>query len=111
MKLKITNIVYVPHLDALLNSKALSYALHAYKCLRWVALKVFCSSLPSIEENLYTPDPVAYTTTKDPNQFGSNFPFTSSFATILLIFFFSTKSPTLNSFGLIFLLKSLFILA
>jgi len=66
-------------------------------------LNIFGSSLPLKVDNLYATDPVASTTTYGPNQLGSNLPLASSFVVVLLILFFNTRSPILNSLAFIFL--------
>jgi len=55
-----------------------------------------------MDDSLYTLDPIASITTYGPIQLESNLPFASSFADVLLMFYFNTRSPTLNSFALIF---------
>jgi len=76
-----------------------------------MALKVFGSSLPSKCDNLYALDLIASRTTYGPNQLDSNLPLASSFADVLLIFSFKTRSPILNSLYFIFLPNALLILA
>lgn len=70
-------------------------------------LKLLGSSFPSMDDKLYTLDLILSTITYGHNQLGLNFPFISSFAIVLFMFFFSTKYPTLNSLILIFLTNSL----
>ena len=76
-----------------------------------MVLKVLGSSLPSIYDNWYAPNPVASTTTYGPNQLGSNLPLISSLAAVLFKFSLKTRSPTLNSLALIFLPNALLSLA
>ena len=70
---------------------------------RWMVLNILGFSMPSMDDNMYASNLIASTTTYGPNQLGLNLPLVTSFVFILLMFYFRTRSPTLNSFDLIFL--------